>query len=180
METEQQLLDAIHSGDREARRRLYDRFSGYAMAIGLRYIPDREEVRDVLQDSFMKILISINDFDYRGEGSLRNWVSRIVANMAVSYLRKQQRVTFVNTIPDRADEEVSDFCDIPPDLLMEMIGRLPANYRLVLNLFAFEQWSHRDIARQLGIKEATSSTIYFRAKKMLSKMIQEYYNEQEI
>ena len=52
METELQLLDAIRKGDRGATRRLYERYSGHAMAIGLRYVPERDAVRDVMQDSF--------------------------------------------------------------------------------------------------------------------------------
>ena len=62
METELQLLEAIRSGEREALRRLYDRYSGYAMAIGLRYLPEGDEVRDVLQDSFVRILTSAGQF----------------------------------------------------------------------------------------------------------------------
>ena len=149
------------------------------MAIGLRYIPNREEMRDVLQDGFVKILTTIDQFDYRGEGSLKNWVARIVANKAIDYLRKHERINFVNTIPDELDEEATDMIDIPPDILTKMIGRLPDNYRLVLNLFVFQQQSHKEIAQLLGIKESTSASIYFRARKMLSKMIKEYFNRQE-
>ncbi|MBQ7987076.1 MAG: sigma-70 family RNA polymerase sigma factor, partial [Bacteroidaceae bacterium] len=142
METEQQLLDTIHSGNRAALRRLYDRYSGYAMAVVLRYIPEREEVRDVLQDSFVKILTSVGKFDYRGEGSLKSWISRIVSNCAIEHIREHERIAFVSDIPDSVDEEAPDIRDIPPDLLTELIGRLPANYRLVLNLFVYEQCSH--------------------------------------
>jgi RNA polymerase sigma-70 factor (ECF subfamily) len=179
METEQELLGAIRSGDRTALRRLYDRYSGYAMAIGLRYIPQREEVRDVIQDSFVKILTSIDSFEYRGEGSLKSWVSRIVANGAVNHLRKHERLRFVSNIPDEADEEAPDIEKLPPEILTEMIGRLPANYRMVLNLFVYEQYSHREIAQQLGIKENTSTSHFHRAKKMLAKMIRDYQNKQE-
>ena len=168
------MLEAIHGGERAALRRLYDRYSGYAMAIGLRYIPERDEVRDVLQDSFVKILTSISQFDYHGEGSLKAWVARIVSNRAVDYLREHQRFMLVSGIPDKPEEpEEPDIEKVPPEVLMEMIGQLPANYRTVLNLFVFEQWSHREIARQLGIKESTSSSLFFRAKKMLAKMINE-------
>ena len=180
METEQQLLNAIHNGERAALQRLYDRYSRYAMAIGLRYIPEREEVRDVIQDSFVKILTNIHQFEYRGEGSLKSWVSKIVVNKAIDYLRVQQRISFVSNVPDLVDEESPDLKEIPPDILTVMIGRLPDNYRLVLYLFVFEQRSHREIAQQLGIKEKTSASLFFRAKQMLSKMVKEYVKQQEI
>ena len=106
METEQQLLKAIYNGERAALRRLYDRYSGYATAIVLRYITEQEEVRDVLQDSFMKILTSIGNFSYRGEGSLKNWVSRVVVNESISHLRMQQRAVFTDIIPDMPDDRL--------------------------------------------------------------------------
>lgn len=183
METEKQLLEAIRGGDRTAMRRLYDRYSGYAMAVGLRYVPERDEVRDVLQDSFVKILTTIGRFDYRGEGSLKAWLARIVSNKAIDHLRENSRFLLTDNswrgfdALDDEDEE-PDIGDLPPDVLTEMIGRLPANYRTVLNLFVFEQRPHKEIARQLGIKENTSSSIFFRAKRMLAKMITEYQNEQ--
>ncbi len=181
METELQLLEAIRSGEREALRRLYDRYSGYAMAIGLRYLPEGDEVRDVLQDSFVRILTSIGQFNYHGEGSLKSWVSRIVSNRSVDYLREHQRFRVVNGIPDEPDEEEEpDVGGVPPDVLTRMIGRLPVNYRTVLNLYIFEQRSHREIAQLLDIKESTSSSLFFRAKKMLARMIKDYINKQRI
>ena len=181
METELQLLEAIRSREREALRRLYDRYSGYAMAIGLRYLPEGDEVRDVLQDSFVRILTSIGQFNYHGEGSLKSWVSRIVSNRSVDYLREHQRFRVVSGIPDEPDEEEEpDVGGVPPDVLTKMIGRLPVNYRMVLNLYVFEQRSHREIAQLLDIKESTSSSLFFRAKKMLARMIKDYINKQRI
>lgn len=178
METERQLLDSISGGERAALRRLYDRYSGYAMAIGLRYIPDGDEVRDVLQDSFVKILTNIGRFDYRGEGSLKSWVSRIVANQAIDYL-KHKHLQFTEVVPDSADEDEPDVGEIPPDILDSLIGQLPTGYRVVFNLFVFEQLSHREIAQRLGITEGTSSSQFFRARRMLQRMIRDYMNKQQ-
>ena len=181
METERQLLEAIRGGDRAAMKRLYDRYAGYAMAVGLRYLPERDEVRDVIQDSFVRILTSVGQFSYRGEGSLKSWVGRIVSNRAVDYLREHQRFVTVGGIPDEPDSpDEPDIGGVPPDALTAMIGRLPPNYRTVLNLYVFEQRPHREIAQLLGIKESTSSSLFFRAKKMLAKNIREYLNEQGI
>lgn len=160
--------------------RLYDRYSGYAMAIGLRYVPERDSVRDVMQDSFVKILSSIGQFHYHGEGSLKAWVKTIVSHRAIDYLREQKRFVQVYVVPEEADDEEPDISGVPPDVLTEMIGRLPDNYRTVLNLFVFEQQPHKEIAQLLGIKESTSASLFFRAKKMLAKMITDYQNAQRI
>ena len=179
METERELLEAIRVGDRAAMRRLYERYKGYAMAIGLRYIPNSDEMRDVLQDSFVKIITGISRFDYRGEGSLKSWVSRIVANRAIDYVKEHERLHFTEEMPDDMIEPEPDVGEVPDEVLDGLIGQLPANYRVVLNLFVFEQLSHREIAQQLGISEKNSATQFFRAKRALQKMIIEYKQKRQ-
>jgi RNA polymerase sigma-70 factor (ECF subfamily) len=179
VETERELLDAIRKGDRAAMRRLYERYKGYAMAIGLRYIPNSDEMHDVLQDSFVKIITGISRFDYRGEGSLKSWVSRIVANQAINYIRDHERFHFTDEMPDDRIDEEPDIGEVSDEVLDGLIGQLPANYRVVLNLFVFEQLSHREIAQQLGISEKNSATQFFRAKRALQKMIIEYKQKRQ-
>lgn len=179
MKPEERLLSEIRSGDRAAMRRLYDRYSTYAMAVCLRYVPDKDEAKDVLQDSFVKILTSVGSFEYRGEGSLRSWIARIVTNESLSFLRRSSRLTFTDDIPDTAEPDPPDIERPSEDCLMEMIGQLPDGYRAVLNMYVFSQMSHKEIARQLGIKESTSASQLFHAKKMLAKMINDYNKQQE-
>lgn len=179
MNTEQQLISKIKEGDRTAMRTLYDRYSGYLMAIALRYIPDRDDVRDVLQDSFIKIFTSLSQFNPRGEGALKAWMGRIVANMALDFLRKRNNLQLSYDVPDMADEPTPDIGGVSDEVLMQLIGQLPAGYRVVLNLFVFEQLSHKEIAQRLGIKENSSASQYFHAKKMLGKLINEYIKRQQ-
>ena len=180
-ESERQLIEGIQSGDREALRRLYERFSRFAMGVALRYVPEREDALDVVHDSFVVILTSINSFEYRGEGSLRNWVSKIVSHHAIDWIKKHEQLSFSDQMPDEIeeDEEVA-MEEVPKDLLNEMIGRLPLRYRVVINLRAFEELSYKDIALRLGISENTSVTLFSRAKRKLEKMMKEYLNSQRI
>lgn len=174
METEQELINNIQRGDRQSLRRLYERFSGYAMAISLRYVPNRDEAQDVVQDSFVKILTSIDHFNYRGEGSLKGWVARVVVNNAIDFLKKSQHLVYESDLVDMPDDDEPEVEEVPPDILTAMIGRLPVGCRMVLNLYVFEQCTHKEIAKRLGIKEDSSASQYSRAKKMLAKMVKEY------
>ena len=177
-QNEQQLLSAIKQGDRTAMRQLYERYKGYTMSIGLRYTPEISDVEDVVQDSFVTILTSIHKFDYRGEGSLKGWIGRIVANKAIDFVKKNERITFIDTIPDRLEDE-PEIEQIPPDELTTMIARLPSGCRMILNLYVFEHCSHREIANKLGIKEGTSSSQLSRARQLLTKMMTDYIKRHE-
>ena len=180
-ESERQLIEGIQSGDREALRRLYERFSRFAMGVALRYVPEREDALDVVHDSFVIILTSINSFEYRGEGSLRNWVSKIVSHHAIDWIKKHEQLSFSDQIPDEIEEnEEAAIEEVPKNLLNEMIGRLPLRYRIVINLRAFEELSHKEIALRLGISENVSVTLFSRAKRKLAKMMKEYLNSQRI
>ncbi len=177
--TEGQLLAAVKGGDRRAMRSLYDRYAGYAMATAMRYVADQDDVHDVVQDSFVKVFTTIGRFNLRGEGSLKAWVNRIVANQAIDYLRSRQRLTFVSDVPNDAEDDSPDVGPVPPEVLTRLIAQLPTGYRLVLNLFVFEQLSHKEIARRLGIGEKTSASQYNRAKRKLAEYVKDYLKQQE-
>ena len=174
--SEEELSDLCRQGDNRARRELYERYSGALMAVCLRYVADRETAEDVLHDGFIRIFQSMNRFTYIGEGSLKAWLSRVMANEALGYLRKQnarvQQEVDTDEIPDMPDED-EDVDDIPQSVLMELIRQLPDGYRTVFNLYVFEEKSHKEIAALLGITEHTSSSQFYRAKCLLMKKIKE-------
>lgn len=178
METEQQLLEAVRSGNRQAMRRLYDRYAGCAMGTAMRFIAGEDDAHDVLQDSFIKVFTSIDRFDFRGEGSLKSWVTRIVANKAIDFLKSKQRITFVSDVPTDTEDEEPDIELVPSEVLTRLIAQLPAGYRIVLNLYVFNQLSHKEIASRLGIREDTSASQYYRAKKKLASLIKNYLRQQ--
>ena len=159
-------------------RTLYDQYSGHVMAIAMRYVPNRDDALDIVQDTFVKVLTSFGGFEYRGTGSLKAWISRIASNMALDFLRRRNMISISDTIPDMADTPSPDIGGISDKVLFELIGQLPTGYRVVLNMFVFEQMSHTEIAAKLGIKECTSASQYFHAKKLLGKMIEQYNKRQ--
>lgn len=155
-------------------RRLYDLYSGYIMAIVMRYVPDKDDVPDVVQEAFIKIFTSIGLYEYRGEGTLKMWLSRVTANEALGFLRRKGNITFTDNIPDEPIDDEPDISQITNEALTEMIASLPEGYRVVLNLYVFGQMSHKEIANELGITPSTSASQYYHAKKMLADKIKEY------
>lgn len=119
---------------------------------------NREAAEDILHDGFLRIFTSFDKFDYRGEGSLKAWLSRIMVNTALEYIRKDgemNRVLTLNEVPDIIDPESEDedLEKIPQTVLMKFVSELPSGYRTVFNLYTFEEKSHKEIAALLGINE---------------------------
>ena len=174
MKPEERLVCDIKNGDRAAMRRLYDLYSGYVMAVVMRYVPDRDDVPDVVQDAFIRIFTSIGQYEYRGEGTLKMWLSRVTANEALGFLRRKGNITFTDNIPDEPIDDEPDISQISNEALTEMIASQPAGYRVVLTLYVYGQMSHKEIADELGITPSTSASQYYHAKKMLANKIKEY------
>ena len=185
-EAESQILERARNGDRKAVREIYDRYSGYLAATCARFFPDQRDQKDVLQESFVKIFTSLDSFDYRGEGSLKAWMRRILVNESLKVLRRRRRsvpIVFedvVRDIPDEEDVEPPDMAKVPAEAIQEMIKGLPEGYRTVFNLYALEEKSHKEIAGLLGISEGTSASQLYRARLMLAKMIKEYKEKVKI
>lgn len=144
----------------------------YLTAVCQRYIAQDEDVKDVLQESYLKIFRNVNRFTPEGKDSAVSWMTQIVANESLMLLRRRKQLEFMestDTLPDRAEElDVERFT---PDDVQQAIRQLPSGYRTVLNLYVFEEKSHREIARLLGIKESTSASQLNRAKALLKKKL---------
>ncbi len=175
---EKELLEKMVCGEMSAMKQFFDTYSGYLTAVCSRYISNQDDVKDILQESFIKILKSIKTFEYRGEGSLRAWASRIVVNESLKFLKANEKLNTISTpswdLPDVSEEEDADFDNVPTSTIMDMIRSLPTGYRTVFNLFIFEEKSHKEIAAMLNISENTSASQLHRAKGMLAKQISEY------
>ena len=163
-------MQQVRRRDKAAMKVLYDRYVGYLTAVCARYIPDDDEVKDILQEAFIKVFQSMDRFSWRGEGSLKAWLTRIVVNDSLKFLRRKKPLPLSATM----DEEEPAFDAVPLDVIQGMIRKLPDGYRTVFNLFVFEDKSHKEIASLLGIKENSSASQLFHAKAMLARWIKDY------
>lgn len=168
------LLAEAKKGDRKAMQELYALTVRCLTSLCQRYIAQDEDVKDVLQDSYIKIFRGLKDFTPTGEGALVSWMVQIVTNESLMFLRSQKRLQYIEAtdiLPDVEDElPVERFS---PNEVHRAIRLLPTGYRTVLNLYVFEEKSHKEIAQLLGIKENTSASQLNRAKALLKKILQE-------
>ena len=153
---------------------LYDRYVGYLTAVCARYVPDDDDVKDILQEAFIKAFQSMDRFSWRGEGSLKAWLTRIVVNDSLKALRRKKPLSLSATLAEPVEEEEPAFEAVPLPVIQGMIRKLPDGYRTVFNLFVFEDKSHKEIASLLGIKENSSASQLYHAKAMLARWIKDY------
>ena len=177
-----QLVERIRNKDRRAMGQLYQMYIEELSSVCYRYVPDDNDAKDVLQNSFVKIFTSLSTFEYRDELSFRGWMNRIVVNESLNFLKERKKLLFTELheadVQQSADEEpISD--RLSADELHQLISELPDGYRTVINLYVFEGYSHKQIADLLGITEGTSGSQLYYAKRLLSKKIKEFINTRQ-
>ncbi|MDY6240800.1 MAG: RNA polymerase sigma factor [Prevotella sp.] len=176
---EQRILAQFARGDQRAMDVLYATYADYLTGVASRYIRQPDNLHDVMQEALIKVFTSIQDFEYRGKGSLKAWLTRVVINEALIFLRQNKRLneTNIDALPDMPEEEPPDTSGLTPEQAKALIDQLPDGYRAVFNLYAIEGKSHKEIAELLHIKPDTSASQYHRAKNMLARLIRQQYNQ---
>ncbi len=139
---------------RASQKKLYDQYSPAAYGIIRKYIHNNEAVaKEILNDAFFKIFRDLHQYSF--QGAFEGWVRRIVVHTVSDHLRR-------NTKEDRQVREVQPedaYVNSEPveklthKELLKIIETLPDAQRNVFNLFVFENYSHKEIAKMLNIKQ---------------------------
>ena len=155
-----------------AQEALYNRFSPKMLGVCYRFAKNREDAEDMLQEGFIKIFTQLHQ--YRNEGALEGWIRRIIVHTCINILKKNKKfsesvdIIYANNIHVK-EEMIPSIMQAKQ--VVESIRLLPLGYRTVLNLYAIEGYSHKEIARLLDIEESTSRSQYTRAKAILEELL---------
>lgn len=180
------IVSGCRLGDASSQRAFFEGYSPGVMAAIMRYVPDSDTAQDLLQEAFIKAFDTIGSFEWKGNGSLRAWVTRIAVNLSLNHLRKNKKIVAgsetIDVMPDVADDApaADEVETIDEHTILAMIAQLPDGYRTVFNLYCIEGLSHKEIAAKLGINEKSSSSQLARAKAILAKKVKEHIREREL
>ena len=145
--------------------------------ICIRYIGDRIQAEDILQEGFITLFTRLDS--YKGDGSFEGWARRIFVTTALMDLRKKDALKMsdeLEAVRGMKAETTSQLQRLGYKELMELIMSLPPGFRTVFNLYALEGFSHKEIGEMLGISESTSRTQLSRARIWLQNKIKEREN----
>jgi len=182
-------LAALKSGDQIEFSRLVEATSTHIYRLALKILRDPEDAEDVLQETYIKALKALPEFE--GRSSLSTWLYRIAVNEALMLVRKR-RVTLVPVEEDPEEDEVglttalTDWCCLPEEELLSAeahqrmeaaIEALPQTLRVVFMLRDIEGFSIKETAEMLGLTETAVKTRLLRARLRLRDQLSVYYNE---
>lgn len=169
-------IDGAMRGDSKSQKAIYDFLSGKMYAVCLRYMGDREQAEDILQDGFVTLFSKLDS--YSGAGSFEGWARKIFVNTALMSLRKRDLLKNTEDVSEARGIEhnaPSAIENIGYRDLMKMISELPPGFRTVFNMYVIEGYSHKEIAQELGVSETTSRSQLQRARVLLQSKIKDRY-----
>ena len=178
MISEYEIINGCLQNKRKSQDELYRLFSSKMFAVCLRYAANREEAEDMLQDGFIRVFSSLNDF--RQEGSLEGWIRRTMINTAINYYRKNLK--FSNDMVMKETDclgcaETEVLSKLSADELMGLVRHLPQGYRMVFNMNVIEGYTHKEIAGMLNISINTSKSQLMKARITLKAKVKEMWNQ---
>ena len=183
-------LEALQAGDRAEFALLVDAYSTQIYRLALKMLGNEQDAEDVLQNTFMKALLSIEKFE--GRSSLSTWLYRIAVNEALMSLRRQKPTVPVAMDYEDDDDEIqhptqfTDWCCLPENELLsaeskgyldEAIRRLPEKLQVVFLLRDIEGLSIRETSEALDLTETAVKTRLLRARLNLREQLSTYYGE---
>jgi RNA polymerase sigma factor (sigma-70 family) len=170
--TEELILQGCINNVASAQQQLYDKYSPKMLAVCYRYARNKDDAEDMLQESFIKVFTQIKQF--RNEGLIESWIRRIIVHTCINNLKKNKKFSeSVDLIHAQSTKSNTDDATavMQAKQIIDCIRLLPLGYRTVLNLYAIEGYSHKEIGQLLDIEESTSRSQYTRAKVMLQDFL---------
>jgi len=170
----QVMLERAIQGDERAFKKIYDLLSGKMYSLCVRYAGNTNDANDMFQEAFIRVYRSLGA--YKGIGVFEGWVRKIFVNTCLDHLKSKQRLLYseLGTHEEtRTSTDMSGIDRLSKDELIKIIQQLPNGYRLVVNLYLVEGYSHKEISEMLGIAEGTSKSQLSRARLLLQKEILE-------
>ncbi len=176
-----ELIRRCSEEEPRAKELLYRRYFSFAMSVCIRYTRDQFEAMEIVNDSYMKVLGNIGDYD--GSKPFRSWYGRILVNSAIDNYRRSEKHTSHLQISDMEateEQEPTVNAELSANEILSLFNRLPDNYRLTFNLYEIEGYSHEEIGQMLDISTSTSRSNLSRAKKMLRDLYKKNFNPDKI
>lgn len=164
--------------DRRGQKALYEMFSAKMLAIANSYVNNLHDAEDILMNSFFTCFSKIEEC--REWKSFQFWLRKIVVNNSINFIRKNRNILYTDVEISEIGNVEEDWEEEMEELNMEEIfSKMPDGYRLIFNLYVFEEKKHHEIAEILNISEGTSKSQLSKSKKWITDFLKQKQNEKQ-
>jgi len=166
-DVDSELLEGLKAGFLPAFERLYETHGGRMKSVAMNLLGSAADAEDAVQEAFLKVYRSAAGF--RGGSSVSTWIYRILVNTCYDLMRKGRRRP-ESPLPAEIAFAPAAGNDHPLRLSIEVaLRRLEPRERAAFLLCEVEGFTHREAGEILDVRENTSRTLLFRARRRLQR-----------
>ena len=164
--SDQELVKKYINGDNYSFEVLLNRHKNRVFAFIMSKIKNKDLSEDIFQDTYVKVVNSLQKGKYNEEGKFLPWVMRIAHNLVIDHFRKQKKMHMVrsNNDFDIFDIIKDDSINVDDRLIRDqifndlraLIDSLPSDQKEVLKMRYFEEMSFKKIAEYFDISINTA------------------------
>ena len=164
--TDNELIERYREGDSNAFEALLERYQAKVYGYIFSVVKDKETADDIFQDTFYKVIVTINSDQYKDENKFVHWVMRIAHNLIVDHFRRNNKMPLV---PNRPESDVLDNLKFPDENaehviikkqtgqnIRKLVKMLPPEQRRVVILRHYGKCDFKDIAARTGVSINTA------------------------
>ena len=173
---EKHIIIGCKKGVRSAQHHLYTIYRPILLTVCIRYFRDQSIATDILHDIFIKIFSKIDQ--YNEKGSFEGWLKRLTANHCLTILKKKSPIQLTPLAEDLdIEQEITIENHFSKEQLFHSLNTIPLEFSIVFSMFYLDDFSHKEIAKELNINEQTCRTRLYRAKKLLQLELKKIRHE---
>ena len=164
--TDNELITRYREGDTSCFEVLLERYQAKVYGYIFSVVKDKETADDIFQDTFYKVIVTINTDQYKDENKFIHWVMRIAHNLIVDHFRRNNKMPLV---PNRPESDVIDNLKLPDENaehvimkkqtsqnIRKLVKMLPPEQRRVVILRHYGKCDFKDIAARTGVSINTA------------------------
>jgi RNA polymerase sigma factor (sigma-70 family) len=171
LEKEIHLVLACKRNDPKAQTAFYNLYKGKLLGICRRYARTAAEAEDIFQEAFIKIFKNLHTLEKIE--SVNSWVKSSVIRTAIDHYRQgiheREQVGYESVIEVSDSQDDNIFANLSREQVLGIINTLPDGFRMIINLYLIDGYTHSDIAEMLNISEGTSKSQLSRGREILKK-----------
>ncbi len=178
--SDEQLIEKILSGDREAFRLLMEKYQQRVFHVAMGFVHSRQDAEDITQEVFIRVFRSLESF--KEQSLFSTWLYRITLNCSINHVKKNKRRHILMdageglmSLFNRDDEERNAHQQLEATekerAIRKAIDGLPGKQREAFILSKYEELTQREIAAIMQTTEGAVEQLLVRAKKQLQKKL---------
>ena len=142
-------------------------------------MPSHEVAKDALQEALIQVISNIDK--YQDMGRFKSWLGSVTVKKCLDILRKEKRHKYsdMDNIAEPYQGEESSL-KLEHEDVMKFVNGIPEKYRVAINMFLIEGYSHKEIGAHMGISESSSRSLVSRGRSMIKEAFLEQSAKEEV